>query len=399
MPGSLQCAVGLDAGSYGTRVAVCGLEGRQIRFLGYGEVASTGWFKGRVADPAALTASIQAAAHEAYRLAQVPVEEVVVGLGGVTVHGDNEHGTYEFGRPREIRPEDMEYAIRQAARKRSQEGRVLVHVFPQDFILDGRAGYRNPRGATCARLDANVHIVTAATQDYQCLLSAVHQAQLEVEAAVFEPVAAAYAGILAEDRRRGVALVDIGMHSTEIIIYDGDALVLSRSLPICADHFTRDVASRLTVSYTDAEDLKKEYGCAILGLTSDNSVVALPSSAGRLPREIQRRTLNEILEARAEELFLYVGGQIVGAGMEQSLLEGVVLTGGGALLNGMCDMAERVLNCQARNGLPIGIKDWPPELDNPSWTTAAGLAMFSARLKLDGDRKRRPPGFLGLFWR
>ncbi len=122
----------------------------------------------------------------------------------------------------------------------------------------------------------------------------------------------------------------------------------------------------------------------MLGLTADNSLIEVPSAEGRAPREAPRRQLNEILEARAEELFFYVGNEIARAGMDQKLLEGMVLTGGGAMLNGMCDMAERVLNCQARNGLPIGIEKWPDTLDNPLWTTAAGLAMYSARLKQQG---------------
>jgi cell division protein FtsA len=227
----------------------------------------------------------------------------------------------------------------------------------------------------------------------------MHEARLKVEETVFEAVAAAYATVLPEDRNRGVALVDIGLHSTEIVIYEGDALVHSASLPVSGDHFTRDVAWGLCVSYEDAEELKREYGCAILGLTSDNSLIEVPSPEGRQPKEAPRRQLNEILEARAEELFFYVGREFVKAGMEKSLGDGVVLTGGGSLLNGMCDMAERVLNCQARNGLPVGVENWPVDLLDSSWATTAGLTMYSARLKLLKDNKRRAPGFLGLVMR
>jgi cell division protein FtsA len=209
-----------------------------------------------------------------------------------------------------------------------------------------------------------------------------------VEETVFEAVAAAYAAVLPEDRARGVCLLDIGAQSTQMAIYDGDALLLAATLPVGGDHFTRDISYILKVNYDDAEHLKREYGWAMTGLTSDNSLIEIPSPEGRAPREAQRSTLDEILEARAEELLGHVYEEIRRAGMEQSLLEGVVLTGGGALLQGMCDIAERILNCQVRNGLPVGIEDWPEELDSPIWTVAAGLSMYSGRMKLKAEWKR-----------
>ena len=179
--------------------------------------------------------------------------------------------------------------------------------------------------------------------------------------------------MLPEDRARGVALVDIGAHSTEIVVYDGDAMLRASSIPVSGDFFTSDVAFGMTVSFEDAEALKREYGCAILGLTSDNSLIEVPSPEGRAPREAPRRLLNDILEARAEELFLYVRNELARVGMDQQLLEGIILTGGGAMLNGMCDMAERVVNCPARNGLPQGIAGWPDEINDAGWCVAAGL--------------------------
>jgi cell division protein FtsA len=286
-----------------------------------------------------------------------------------------------------------------ASRVRLDDDRLLLQVLPQDFTLDGRAGYRHPKKATCARLEANVHVVTVSAIEHRAVVSAVHQAHLAVEETIFEPIAAAYSCIMQEDRTRGVALVDIGAQSTDMVVYDGESLLKAASLAISADHFTRDVAFGFNVNYEDAESLKREYGCAILGLTSDNSLIEVPSPEGRAPREATRRQLNEILEARAEELFLYVRNELAKVGMEQALLEGVVLTGGGALLNGMCDMAERVLNCQARNGLPVGIEEWPDSINSPTWASAAGLAMYSGKLKLQKEWKRKVPGIMGLVLR
>jgi cell division protein FtsA len=388
-------AVGLDAGSSRTRCVIAVLEDMRIRFLGYGEAESAGFTKGRLSDSPALSESLRRAIGEAEKNAQALVDQCVVGIGGMSVQGGYARGVYEFGRPREVQQDEMEYAVDRAARVRLEDDRMLLHVFPQDFVLDGRAGYRNPRRHTCSRLEANVHAVTASAHEHATLVDAVHQAHLAVEETVFEPIAAAYAAVLPEDRARGLALIDLGMHSTDLVVYDGEALMLAASVPVWGDHFTRDIAFMLKVSYEDAERLKSEYGCAVLGLTADNSFIEVPSAEGRAPREAPRRELNEIIEARAEELFHYVRQEIQKVGMEQSLLEGAVLCGGGSLLNGMCDMAERVLNCPARNGLAIGMKDWPEELDNPVWTTAAGLCMYSARLKTRREA-RKAPGLVGM---
>ncbi len=396
MASKTHLAVGLDAGSFRTRCIVCAVEGDQIRYLGHGLAPAAGWAKGRVTDQDALAESIRAAVMDAERGAQVSVEGVTAGIGGASIAGAQSRGLYEFGRPREIDAEDLAYAVKLASDVRLERDRMLLHVLPQDFTLDGRAGYRKPHKGVCSRLEANVHIVTASFQEHQAVVSAVHMAGLAVEETMFEPMAAAYACIYPEERQRGVALLDIGLHSTDLVVYDGDAMLLATSIPVWADHLTRDIASIFKVTYEDAECLKQQYGCALLGLTSDSSLIEVPSPEGRRIREARRSELNEILEARAEEMFLYVRAELQRVGMERSLFEGIVLTGGGAVLNGMCDMAERVLNCQAGNGLAKGFGDWPEEMKSPLWSTAAGLALYSAKLKLHQPPKRRASGLMGL---
>lgn len=399
MSNKAQLAVGLDLGSSSMRCLILLVESGRVRYAGHSEIPSDGWSKGRLADQQAVTTGIRAAVREAERQAQVSVDAFVVGLGGAGIDGCNSRGIYEFGRPRPITIDDMEYAVARSEHVRLEEDRFILHLFPQDFTLDGRAGKRYPRGSICSRLEANVHIVTCSEQEHQAILHAVHQASYAVEESMFEPVATAYSSVSRDHRVRGVAVVDIGKHSTDLVVYDGEAVLLARSLAISADHFTRDVAVGLTVQYDDAERLKMQYGCAMLGLTSDNSFIEVPSNEGRLPREAPRRQLNEILEARAEELFIHVGSELVTIGMEQKLLEGVILAGGGAMLNGMCDMAERVLNCPARNAIPEGIQDLPDELATPLWATAAGLARYSARLKSNRETRRRAPGLMGMLFR
>lgn len=391
-------AVGLDIGSAQTRCMICLFEDGRMRYLGHAAVPSIGWSKGRISDQVGATDCVRAAITEAERRAQVSVESAVVGVGGSSIEGTNGRGLYEFGRPREIDPGDLNYAVELASKVRLHEDRTVLQVAPQDFTLDGRAGYRNPRGVMCARLEANVHVISTSAHEHQALVNAVHHAHLAVEETIFEPVAAAYACVMPEERSRGVAVVDIGMHSTDVVIYDGDALLRAGSIPVSADHFTRDVAIGLTLSYEDAERLKVDYGCAVMGQTSEKSLLELPSPEGRPPREAPRTFLNDILEARAQELFHYVRGEIAKVGMEQSLLEGVVLTGGGSLLTGMCDVAEERMNCQARKGLPVGIAGLPEEINEASWCVATGLSMYSAKLKTRKEWKRTVPGILGMLY-
>ncbi len=398
MANKRQIAVGLDAGSACTRAVVLALEEGRLRYLGSGEVESIGWSRGRIADPAALSVCIEAAVHQAEQASRLTVDAVTAGVGS-SVQGFDNRGTYEFARPHQIIAGDLSYAVERATDVHLESGRCLLSVYPQDFTLDGRAFHRYPKGATCTRVDANVHVVTAARQEHDALVQAVHNAHFSVEETVFEGVAAAYAAILPEERPRGVLLVNIGRESSEMVVYEGDALLLAKSLPVSADHMTRDAAWGLTIAWSDAERLKREYGCAMVGLTGDNSLIELPAAEGRPQREAPRRQLNDILEARAEQLLGFVRKELEAIGKAQGLLEGVLLTGGGAMLAGMCDLAERVLNLPARNGLAIGIEDWPNALNSPAWTTAAGLAMYSARLKTRGEARPKAPGLMGLVMR
>lgn len=388
-------ATGIDAGSANTRCVIGLLEDGSLRMLGFGSAPSQGWEKGRISDQRAAGDSILRAVRAAEIAAQTVADSGVAGIAGPTVRGANSRAAIDLGRPREIDQRDVARATKYASRVLMHEDRMILQVCLQDFVVDDHPGHRDPRRMVASRLEANVHVITASTQEHACLVTAMNLAHLAVEETVFEPVATCYAAILPEERRQGIALVDIGAHSTELAVYYGDALQLASSLPVCGDHFTKDVARGLCTTYEDAELLKEEYGCAVLGLTADNSLIEVPAREDREAREAPRRKLNQILESRAEELFRYVRRELARVGMDQALMGGVVLTGGAARLPGMLDMAERVLNCQARNGLTIGIGDWPDELHDPVWATAAGLMMYSAKLKEREDAARRTAGFLG----
>jgi len=387
-------AVGLDLGSSRTRCAVCLVKDEHLRFLGYGECESRGWVKSRVADQNAVTDCVLEVLRQAEARAQISVDAATIGFGGTTVRGANSRSRIELGRPREIEQRDVNRALDRAVKVHLREDRAVLQLFPQDFIVEDQAGHRDPRSMLAQRLEANAHLITGSVQEHNCLIGAVNQAHIAVEETVYEPLAAHFASILPEDRREGTALVDIGAQSTDLVVYYDESLQLASSLPICGDHFTRDVALAFRISFEEAMLAKEEYGSATSEYTAENSLVEVTSAGDSSSRELPRRLLNEIIEARARELFDFVRRELARVGMERSMMGGVVLAGGGARLPGMCDMAEATLRCQARNGLPVGIQDWPAELDHPSWTTAAGLAMYSAKLKVQGELERQSVGLL-----
>ncbi len=390
-------AAGVDAGSARTRCVLLRLENDRVRLIGYGETPSRGWKRGGISDQAAVADSIQRAVSEAESDARVSIDSAVFGVGGNGVGCSTARGGCEMGFPRQIDQDDINLVVGRASNVQLREDETVLHLYPQDFRVDGRSGHRSPHGMIGSRLEVYVHLVTGSAHEHENLIAAANQAHLAVEETVFEAIAAHYACIIPERRHEGVAIIDIGAHSTELAVYSGDSLLFSSSLPVSADHFTLDVAYILRVSFEEAEWIKEQHGCAVLGLTADHSIIELPSTPDRGPRETTRGELNRILEARARELFEYVQRDIEGAGLDDMLLR-VVLTGGGALLHGMCDMAERVLGPTARLGLPTGIMDWPQEINSTEWSAAAGLAMYSARLKLRAELERPRGGVLaGIF--
>ncbi len=392
-------SVGLDVGSAFVRCVICEVSGDSLNYLGHGLFESKGWSKGRIADPAVISEGVRWAVQMAEAHTLVSITGATLGLGGGGIDGMTSRGVYEFGRPRHIDSDDMSYAIKQAAEVKLEHDRMILQICPQDFIVDGRSGFRNPKGMSASRLEAHVHLVTSSEQEHTILSSAIHEAHMTLDESVFEAIAAAYASTNEAEREHGIAVIDIGAHSTDVALYEGEALVGSFSVPIGGDHFTRDLAYFLTSTREDAQVLKEEYGCAMLGLLSGNTIIEVPSADDRPAREISRWQIVEILEARAEQLFNVVKKEIHALGMDDGLNEGVVLCGGGAKLPGMLDIAERVLNCPSRNGIPEFVNRWPAELLTPEWTTVAGLAMYGARLKMRRDSKRRTPRLLNLVLR
>ena len=387
-------AVGLDAGSRRTRMVICLLEDDRIRLLGCAAAESGGWLKGRIADQQAVSNSILAALRETETVAGVSIESAVVGMGGPTLRGAASRGVVELGRLREIEQRDIHRVVDRALRRDLPEDRMVLQLFPQDFVVDDHPGHRDPRRMTAARLELNVHLLTASEREHGALVGAVNQAHLVAEETIFEAQAAWYAAVKPDERREGVALVDIGAESTSLVVYYGDAMCLASTIRVCAAHFTSDLARGLCISPADAEQVKVEYGRASASGSVANASVELPAPEGRDPRQAPKKHVDLILESRARELFQLVRGELARVSMEQALVGGVFLVGGGAKLAEILEVAADELGCQSRFGLAVGIADWPPEMDDPEWSTAAGLAMYSAKLKEQTQRQRAAVGWL-----
>lgn len=390
-------AAGLDVGSTRTRCAIMLLENERIRLLGYGAVPSEGWTKSRIADQQAVSECVLAAAEEAERSAQTAIETVVVGIGGQTARGANTRGRMDLGRPREIEQRDVNRAMDRARHVQLQEDRMILQLLPQDFVIDDHPGFHDPRGMLASIIEANAHLITVSAQEHSSLVGAVNRAHLSVDETVFEAIGACYASVLPEDRREGVALIDIGAHSTELVCFHGESAQLASTLRICGEHFSRDLAHALRIPVDAANVVKEEFGSAVADGTPENSTVELPmpDSWGRDARDAPRKLINGILESRAVELFETVRGELARVGMQRAIASGIVICGSGALLAGICDVAERVLDAPARLGLAQGILEWPDRLNTPEWTTTAGLAMYSARLRSMVDLERQSVGMLG----
>lgn len=388
-------AAGIDTGASHTRCVLCRMDGSRVHFLGAGTTESVGWEKSRIIDQQAVSRCVLKAVQQAEGMAGQQIETITAGFGGLTVRGANTRSKADFGRPREIEQADVNRSMKSALRVALAEDRMVLQLLPQDFVVDDHPGHRDPRKMLGSVLEANAHVIMVSTMEHNALVGAINQSHLSVDETIFDAFAACYASGLPEGRPEGVALLDIGAQSSELVVYSGNALQLASTIGLSGDHFTNDIAHFLRVGFADAQDIKEQFGSVIPESTTETSVVELPLREGQGSREGSRWKINEVLQARAHQLFALVERELARVGMEHSLTGGLVLTGGGALLHGLVEMAEQELRCPAWRGMPRGIVGWPDELNDPAWTTAAGLAKYSARLRTQVDLERQSIGLLG----
>src|ERR1700716_421093 len=378
--------IGLDIGTSKVTciVARSGEEG-MLEILGIGEAEARGLRKGVIVKPNAAVEAIKRAVDEAERMSGVQAEEVTINLAGSHILGLNGQAIVAVsGRDREITNEDVRRAIDSACAIQLPAGREIVDRLPQEFIVDDQDGINDPVGMIGARLAVKVHIVTSPVTARQNAINAVNRAGLIVADMVLEQLAAAEASLTDDDKEFGAALVDIGAETTGLIIYQRGAVQHTAVFPLGGSHFTNDIAFGLRTPIPDAEKIKRTVGCASSTSLTEmerSELGDVPSVGGRAPRQLSRQILCDVLQPRAEEVLMHVADEIKDAGWERQLSSGVVLTGGGALLNGMTEIAEQVFDAPVRAGFPErdrfgGLVE---DIQSPAWAAAAGLSLVAHR--------------------
>ena len=373
--------VGIDIGTTKVTAIVSEVteEGR-LEIIGIGSTSSKGLRKGMVINLEQTVESIKRVVEEAELMAGVEIESAYVGLAGGHIKGFNSRAVVAItSKTREIGREDVFRAIDAAKAIPLPSDREIVHVLPQEFVVDGHDGIFDPTGMTGSRLEANVHIITASTTAIQNIVTCVNRAGMEVIETVLEQLAAAEACLTDDERELGVALLDIGGGTTDIAIFDKGTIWHTSVLPTGGDHFTNDVAVGLRTPILEAEKIKKKYGCALATMVSEEDTIEVPSVGGRKPRILGRQILADILQPRAEEICHLVFQEIRRAGYERTLNSGVVITGGSASLEGLPEVAERVFDMPIRRGVPTGIGGLVDVVASPSYATGVGLVLYGLR--------------------
>jgi cell division protein FtsA len=353
-----------------------------IEFLGVGVADSKGIRRGVIVNLDAAKAALVRAIEQAEDTAGVPVETALVGVGGGHVKGLNSRGGITLGsRPRDVQREDVQRAIDAARGVNLPEDRGILHVFPQEFFLDGQDNVRQPVGLMGQRLEANVHVATASATAEQNIVSALNLAGVKVTATVLEPYASAEACLTADERDMGCCLLDLGGGTTELIVYTEGVVRHTAAIPVGGDHFSNDLAVGLRTPIPEAEAIKREHACAFRELLREDRPLEISSVGDRPPRTVFARSLADIVEPRAAELFELVHEELKHSDLDGRIPAGLVLTGGGARLRGLPELVEHLFGLPVRVGRPRGIRGLPEEFAQPEFSMAAGLLIYGARAR------------------
>ena len=370
----------LDVGSSATRVLAADLNEGALRYRGHAAMESAGMRKGLIADLGPAARVVKAATEQAERVARANIDECVIGVGGPHIRGLNTNGGFELAsRMREITREDVRTAVERARAVERPPDREILHLLPRQFIVDDQPGVFDPVGMVGARLEVDLHIATCSGSALQSTVTCANRAGLEVTEAVLESIAAAESTLSADERELGVCLVDVGAHSTDLVVFFEGAVAHTGSIPIGGAHFTNDLAIGLQMPVANAEELKRQYGHAVVTAVPQNAEIEI---ANPQPQMLALRTVAEILEPRARELLYFVKESLRHGGVVDALGAGCVLTGGGAMLPGMLDVTESQLRVPARTGMPVRLSNMPGELAHPGFATTVGMLLYAHRTRV-----------------
>ncbi len=372
--------VGLDIGT----TKVCAIVAEKngdgvVDVIGLGHSPSRGLRKGVVVNIEATVDSIRRALEDAELMAGVEIRTAFVGIAGGHIKGINSRGVIAIsGKNREVTRQDIERVIDAAKAVALPVDREVIHVLPQEFMIDDQGGIREPLGMSGIRLEAEVHIVTGAVASAQNIIKCANKAGLEVQDIVLQQLASSEATLTPEEKELGCVLVDVGGGTTDVAVFVEGSVYHTAVLAVGGDLLTNDIAIGLRTPHPEAESLKRKYGCALASMTRPDEKIEVPSVGGRRPRVLSRQTLCEIIQPRLEELFSLVDREVRRGGYVGRVNGGVVVTGGSSIMEGVPELAEQVFDMPVRRGIPRGVGGLTDVISSPMYATGVGLGLYGA---------------------
>ncbi|MCW9047046.1 MAG: cell division protein FtsA [Gammaproteobacteria bacterium] len=390
--------VGLDIGTSKV-VAIVGEitpEG-QIEIIGLGSHPSRGLKKGVVVNIESTVQSIQRAIEEAELMAGCQINSVYAGIAGSHIKSINSHGIVAI-KDREVSEMDLDRVIDAARAVAIPADQRILHILPQEFIVDEQEGIREPIGMSGVRLEAKVHLVTGAVGAAQNIIKCVRRCGLEVDDIILEQLASSYSVLTEDEKELGVCLVDIGGGTTDIAVFSEGAIKHTAVIPIAGDQVTNDIAVALRTPTQYAEEIKTKYACALRQLANADETIEVPSVGDRAPRKLSRQTLAEVVEPRYEELLSLVLSELRKSGFEDIIAAGVVLTGGSSKMDGVVDLAEEIFHMPVRLGSPQYVSGLSDVVSNPIHSTGVGLLLFGEQHQSSGTQYFSTKGGMKGIW-
>lgn len=376
--------VGLDIGTSKVVAIVCEInQGDEMEIIGVGSHPSRGLKKGVVVNIESTVQSIQRAVEEAELMAGCQIHSVYVGIAGSHIRSLNSHGIVAI-KDKEVIANDVDRVIDAARAVAVPADQKILHVLPQEYVIDNQEGIREPIGMSGVRLEAKVHLVTGAVSAAQNIIKCIRRCGLEVDEVILEQLASSHAVLTDDERELGVCLVDIGGGTTDIAVFADGAIQHTAVIPIAGDQVTNDIAVALRTPTPNAEDIKIKYACALTQLAGQDQTIEVPSVGDRPPRRLSRQTLAEVVEPRYEELLTLVQAELRRSGYEDLVAAGIVMTGGSSKMEGLIELAEEIFHMPVRLGSPQYEGSLVDVVRNPIYATGVGLLLFGGKERSEG---------------
>ena len=390
--------VGLDIGT-SKIVAIVGeiTDDNTIEIIGIGSHASRGLKKGVVVNIESTVQSIQRAVEEAELMAGCQINSVYTGIAGSHIRSMNSHGIVAI-KDKEVTPGDVDRVIDAARAVAIPADQRVLHVLPQEFIIDNQEGIKEPVGMSGVRLEAKVHLISGAMSAAQNILKCVRRCGLEVDDIILEQLASSHSVLTEDEMELGVCLVDIGGGTTDIAVFTEGAIRHTAVIPIAGDQVTNDIAVALRTPTQYAEEIKIKYACALTQLAGAEETIEVPSVGDRAPRRLTRQTLAEVVEPRYEELITLVQAELRRSGFEDLVAAGIVLTGGTSKMEGVVELAEEIFHMPVRLGVPHSVSGLVDVVRNPIHATGVGLLLFGHEQRKTGSIDALTSGNVNAIW-